>query len=68
MADEKMIEDLVNLLDGSIEKGDGHINVKMGDETSIEKSVIRGCAENSSNPGACCVPTAELPDDDSFEA
>ena len=64
--DENMIDDLVALLDSSIEKGDGHINIKMGDETTVERQVIRGCAENSSNPTACSIPTIELPGDDTF--
>lgn len=64
--DEAMIDDLVALLDGSVEKGDGHINIKMGEETSIKRQVIRGCADDSSNPTACSIPTIELPGDDTF--
>ena len=70
MDKEKMIADIVAMLDGSMQKGDGHINVKVNEiveesqEVKKEKSVIRGCAECSINPTACSVPTAELPGDD----
>ncbi len=70
MDKEKMIDDIVAMLDGSMEKGDGHINVKVNEvvqgenDVKKDKSVIRGCAECSINPTACSVPTAELPGDD----
>lgn len=63
---EKMIDDIVAMLDGSVSKGDGHINVKVDEnlESSTKKEVIRGCADCSINPMACSIPTAELPGDD----
>lgn len=65
---EKMIDDIVAMLDGSVASGDGHINVKVDEklESSKSKEVIRGCAECSINPTACSIPTAELPGDDEF--
>ena len=63
MDKDKMIEDIVAMLDGSVKKGDGHINVQVN-EVEEEKSVTRGSAENSINPMPCCMPTIELPDDD----
>lgn len=70
MDKEKMIDDIVAMLDGSMTKGDGHINVKVNEvaedarDVKRDKSVIRGCAECSINPTACSIPTAELPGDD----
>jgi hypothetical protein len=63
---EKMIDDIVAMLDNSVSNGDGHINVKVDEtlESSKSKEVIRGCAECSINPTACSIPTAELPGDD----
>ena len=59
---EKMIDDIVAMLDNSVKKGDGHINVVID-----EKEVTRGCADCSVNPMACSVPTIELPGDEDFE-
>ena len=70
MDKEKMIDDIVAMLDGNMAKGDGHINVKVnemvenGQDVQRDKSVIRGCADCSINPTACSIPTAELPGDD----
>ena len=57
---------IVAMLDGSIKKGDGHINLKVDEnvESSKRKEVIRGCADCSINPMPCCAPTEELPGDD----
>lgn len=67
MDKEKMIEDIIAMLDGSVERGDGHINVKV-DETQKEgKEITKGCAECSANPMACSVPTIELPGDEDFQ-
>ncbi len=68
MADnDKLIDDIVSMLDGSVKKGDGHINVKVDSNQSDEKQSVRGCAECSMHPTACSVPTMELPDDDEFQ-
>lgn len=70
MDKKKMIDDIVAMLDGSMSKGDGHINVKVNEyvenseDVKSEKSVIRGCADCSVNPTACSVPTVHLPGDD----
>ena len=70
MDKEKMIDDIVAMLDGGMSKGDGHINVKVNEvvedaqDVKKEKSVIRGCAECSINATACSIPTSELPGDD----
>ncbi len=61
---EKMIDDIVAMLDGSIAKGDGHVNIKVEGDGDIQKFVTAGCADNSLNPTACSVPTIILPGDD----
>ena len=70
MDKEKMINDIVAMLDNGVKRGDGHINVKVNPvtdeakEVKDEKSVTRGTAECSINPMPCCAPTEILPGDD----
>lgn len=56
-----MIDDIVAMLDNSVKKGDGHINVVIDENQKDSKEVTRGCADCSVNPMACSVPTIELP-------
>lgn len=67
MDKDKMIDDIVAMLDGSVKRGDGHINIKMDETQEGSKDVTRGCAECSVNPMACSVPTIELPGDEDFQ-
>lgn len=67
MDKDKMIDDIVAMLDGSVQRGDGHINVKINEEQKDSKEITRGCAECSVNPMACSVPTIELPGDEDFQ-
>ena len=67
MDKEKMIDDIVAMLDGNVSKGDGHINVKVDENVNSHSEVTRGCADCSINPTACSVPTIELPGDDEFQ-
>ncbi|MFQ9515699.1 MAG: hypothetical protein ACLRZ9_07700 [Eubacterium sp.] len=67
MDKEKMIDDIVAMLDGSVKNGDGHINVKIDENQDDSKEVTRGCADCSTNPTACSIPTLELPDDEDFQ-
>ena len=55
------------MLDNSVKKGDGHINVVIDENQKDSKEVTRGCADCSVNPMACSVPTIELPGDEDFE-
>ena len=64
---EKMIDDIVAMLDNSVKKGDGHINVVIDENQKDSKEATRGCADCSVNPMACSVPTIELPGDEDFE-
>ena len=67
MDKEKMIDDIVAMLDGSVKRGDGHINVKVDEEQQSSTETVRGCADCSSNPTACSIPTMELPGDEEFQ-
>ena len=43
---EKMIDDIVAMLDNSVKKGDGHINVVIDENQKDSKEVTRGCVIN----------------------
>ena len=54
--DNKMIDDLVKMLDSGMANGVGHINIDTNDTT--QKSVqTMGCSDCSRTPLACSVPT-----------
>ena len=59
------IDDLVAFLDGSIEKGVGHLNVDV-DETMNDSRTAQtmGCSDCSRTPLACSVPTLHQGIDD----
>lgn len=67
MDKDKMIDDIVAMLDAGVTKGQGHINVKVEKEQDVEKQVVNGDCECSINSMACAVPTMILEDDDEFE-
>lgn len=67
MNNDKMIDDIVAMLDGSVARGDGHINVKVDEAQDSSTETTRGCADCSMNPTACSVPTIELPGDEDFQ-
>lgn len=61
---DKMIDDIVAMLDGEMAGGSGHVNVKVDDEGCLQKMVTAGCADISMNPTACSIPTIFLKGDD----
>lgn len=67
MDKEKMIDDIIAMLDNGVKNGEGHINVKVDQEQEDSKDVKKGCADCSVNPMACSVPTIELPGDEDFQ-
>lgn len=67
MDKNKMIDDIVAMLDAGVTKGQGHINVKVSEEQGEEKKVVNGSCDCSMNSMACAVPTMILEDDDEFE-
>ena len=65
--DDKRIDEIVAMLDGSIEKGVGHLNVEVNGD-SAEKSVeTLGCIDCAKGNLACQVPTLHEGIDDQLE-
>ena len=60
MDDNKMIDDLVKLLDSGMAMGVGHVNVDYDEAEENSKNVqTMGCTDCSRTPLACSVPTLE---------
>lgn len=55
---DKMIDDLIKMLDGGMEQGIGHVNIEY-DETLTEAKKVQtlGCTDCSKTPMACSIPT-----------
>lgn len=65
MDENKMIEDLVKMLDSGMGSGVGHINVEYDAEEKQSRNVqTMGCTDCSRTPLACSVPTLEQGLDD----
>ena len=63
-----MIDDLIKMLDGGMANGVGHVNVEYDEATAETKNVQTfGCADCSSNPMACSIPTLHEGIDDESE-
>ena len=63
-----MIDDLIKMLDGGMNQGVGHVNVEFDAAASESKKVqTMGCADCSSNPMACSIPTLHEGIDDELE-
>ncbi len=60
MDNNKMVDDLVKMLDSGMAMGVGHVNVDY-DETSEQTKDVQtmGCTDCSRTPLACSVPTLE---------
>ena len=60
MDDNKMIDDLVKMLDSGMAMGVGHVNVDYNETKEKSKEVqTMGCTDCSRTPLACSVPTLE---------
>lgn len=65
MDENKMIDDLVRMLDAGMSKGVGHVNVEYDAEEKQSRNVqTMGCTDCSRTPLACSVPTLEQGLDD----
>ena len=65
MNENKMIDDLVKMLDSGMANGVGHVNVDYDQEAKQSKNVqTMGCTDCSRTPLACSVPTLEQGLDD----
>ncbi|MBD5528895.1 MAG: hypothetical protein HDR02_10915 [Lachnospiraceae bacterium] len=57
MDENKMIDDLVKMLDQGMANGMGHINVDRDDIEENKTVQTMGCSDCSRTPLACSVPT-----------
>ena len=57
MDENKMIDDLVKMLDQGMTDGMGHINVDRDDIEENKTVQTMGCSDCSRTPLACSVPT-----------
>ena len=58
MDDNKMVDDLVKMLDSGMAMGVGHVNVDYDEASEKTKDVqTMGCTDCSRTPLACSVPT-----------
>ena len=64
MRPDMRIEDIIAMLDGSVEKGVGHINVDVDENKESAVAIESGCADCSKNPAACSIPTLHIGLDD----
>lgn len=58
--DDKLIDDIVAMLDGSVSKGVGHLNIEVNpaEGSELEKTVdTLGCIDCAKGNLACRVPT-----------
>ena len=68
MKPDTRIEDIIAMLDGNVAKGVGHINLDVNEQAESSVTVESGCADCSSNPTACSIPTLHIGLDDEEEA
>jgi len=60
MDNDKMVDDLVKMLDSGMAMGVGHVNVDYDETKEKSKDVqTMGCTDCSRTPLACSVPTLE---------
>ena len=60
MDNNKMVDDLVKMLDSGMAMGIGHVNVDYDEASEKTKNVqTMGCTDCSRTPLACSVPTLE---------
>ena len=60
MDNNKMVDDLVKMLDSGMAMGVGHVNVDYDETKDDTKNVqTMGCTDCSRTPLACSVPTLE---------
>ena len=65
MDEDKMIDDLVKMLDSGMDSGVGHVNVDCDQQAEASKNVqTMGCTDCSRTPLACSLPTLEQGLDD----
>lgn len=65
--DDKRIDDIVAMLDGSIEKGVGHLNVEVNGDSNEKSVETLGCIDCAKGNLACQVPTLHEGIDEELE-
>ena len=65
--DDKRIDDIVAMLDGSIEKGVGHLNVEVNGDSTERTVETLGCIDCAKGNLACQVPTLHEGIDEELE-
>ena len=65
---DKLIDDLIKMLDGGMEQGVGHVNIEYDENLTEAKQVqTMGCVDCSKTPMACSIPTLHDGIDDEKE-
>ena len=64
MDKDKMIEDIIAMLDNGVKSGQGHINIKVDENQNIEKEVEEGTASCLMKNMPCCAPTEFFDEDE----
>ena len=59
MDEDKMIDDLVKMLDSGMTEGVGHVNVDYDQEVESKNVQTMGCTDCSRTPLDCSVPPLE---------
>ena len=65
--EDKRIDDIVAMLDGSIEKGVGHLNVEVNGDSTEKTVETLGCIDCAKGNLACQVPTLHEVIDEELE-
>lgn len=65
--EDKRIDDIVAFLDGSIQKGVGHLNVEVNGDSTEKNIETLGCIDCAKGNLACQVPTLHEGIDDQLE-
>lgn len=65
--DDKRIDDIVAFLDGSTQKGVGHLNVEVNGDSTERSVETLGCIDCAKGNLACQVPTLHEGIDDQLE-
>lgn len=64
MNPDKRIDEIIAMLDGSVASGVGHVNVDVDELRESGVEIQQGCADCSTHPMACSVPTIHMGIDD----
>jgi hypothetical protein len=68
MATQNEIDALIEMLDGRMSEGSGHINIKVNEDAHIEMEEVNIVTKMDCDSGdtACKIPNLPMDDDDDF--